>query len=165
MMASEAYLKYAEMDRRLLAMWKAGTGESEEADCLRDEMDGPWWAMTPGERKQMQDDLISKPIDDAMLPPGARGAHGGQGGDVIFIPGKGGPGVNGGEHGKAGSFVFRLADGTDFMTISPDGKVKVRGDEFEGDRRAYDAFLSWLVAAKILAPSGPVNLLAESPAS
>ena len=42
------------MWERLDAMWSEGKGESEEADQLRDEMDGPWRKLTQGEIEKIR---------------------------------------------------------------------------------------------------------------
>lgn len=39
---------------KLNGLWYAEQGESEEADRLRDEADGPWYRMTHEERDQLR---------------------------------------------------------------------------------------------------------------
>jgi hypothetical protein len=44
---------YARLLRRLHALIAEGKGDAEEADAVRDEMDGPWYDMTPNDTERV----------------------------------------------------------------------------------------------------------------
>lgn len=76
-----------------------------------------------------------------MKPPGA-------GGDVIFIPGRGGNAeVPGLAPGPDGSIIFRSADGTERLRIDADGEFLVNGNRTAYYREVYESFVAWLAHA------------------
>ena len=70
----------------------------------------------------------------------------GRGGDIIFMPGRGGVAKDG-RKGVDGSIIFRMADGSDWMRLEPDGRVTVRGRLVASDVGAYLALVAWLANA------------------
>lgn len=50
-MPSEAFSRYAELLRKLHELIAQERTDSEEADALRDEMEGPWAALSPEEQR------------------------------------------------------------------------------------------------------------------
>lgn len=48
---SAAYQEYIVLLRRLHATFESDDSESAEADTIRDQMDEPWYRMTPRERE------------------------------------------------------------------------------------------------------------------
>jgi hypothetical protein len=75
---------------------------------------------------------------------------GGNGGNVIFMPGKGFkeclvPGID-------GDMIFMLADDTEFMRLRHDGKAIVRGEEVVGNQDVYNAFAYWVQTAVLHCP-------------
>ena len=48
--AQFAFNQWVELDD----LWKAGKGEGQEADDLRDQMDRPWYALTESEREEVE---------------------------------------------------------------------------------------------------------------
>lgn len=51
---TEAYRKSRDLPAKLDNLMRAGKSESDEADKIRDEMDAPWYAMTPEERESIE---------------------------------------------------------------------------------------------------------------
>src|SRR5438105_10416555 len=54
MKLSEPAREYARLQSRLHDLFVAGGGDSDDADAIRDAMDGPWHKMTEIERKLMR---------------------------------------------------------------------------------------------------------------
>jgi hypothetical protein len=48
---TDSYVQYVRLMNRLHWLTAEGRGDSEEADELRDDMDGPWYLMTDAERE------------------------------------------------------------------------------------------------------------------
>lgn len=46
--------EYAALQLRLQELFQAGQGDGDEADAIRDRMDGPWYRMTQAERDRMR---------------------------------------------------------------------------------------------------------------
>lgn len=51
-MAREDLERYNALSIRLQRLWDEGRGETPEADAIREESDGPWYAMTDAERDE-----------------------------------------------------------------------------------------------------------------
>src|SRR4051812_32501434 len=77
---SPAYREYARVTTRLHELMVAGLGESEEADVVRDQMDGPWKQLTGPERDHLAGlsaDLYMLTDEEILDPaaPAERGAN------------------------------------------------------------------------------------------
>jgi hypothetical protein len=49
-----ALAQYLELEEKLKELIAQGKGDSEEADEIRDQMDEPWYALTPEERDWLE---------------------------------------------------------------------------------------------------------------
>jgi hypothetical protein len=61
---SPHYVEYTRLLRELHALIRGGRGDSEQADEIRDAMDGPWGLLTPAEAelaKKLSADLNATP--------------------------------------------------------------------------------------------------------
>lgn len=56
-MLSQAAKLVRELHAQLVLLIEQGRGESEEADTLRDQMDSPWYEMTPEEHIAFKESL------------------------------------------------------------------------------------------------------------
>jgi hypothetical protein len=77
------------------------------------------------------------------------------GGNVLFRAGcKGGPEKENGMPSIDGSFIFELADGTEFLRINPDNSIIIKGEKapYAGD--VYHAFKKWLEHATYVSEHG-----------
>jgi hypothetical protein len=51
---------------QMVGLWMTGLGESDEADRLRDESDGPWYAMTTEQQEYCGQ--LSESLDGPAIP-------------------------------------------------------------------------------------------------
>lgn len=68
---------------------------------------------------------------------------GGNGGNVIFIAGRGAKGTRC-RFPQDGSIIFKRADDTEALRFDPDGSILVEGRKAENDRTVIDSFRRWL---------------------
>jgi hypothetical protein len=66
-----------------------------------------------------------------------------KGGDVVFTTG------TGAEDWPDGSFIWKLADGTEAMRIDPDGSFFVKGERAATQLEVYEQFKEWLRTSRI----------------
>jgi hypothetical protein len=106
--------------------------------------------MTPPE----EDAVMSQHLDNGgeirfdHLVTQARGdCH--DGGDVIFQAGQPGTSIVPDKVARGGALRFKLHDGTEMLTLLPDGTVLVRGEAVAYQSGLYDGFSAWLIAAGV----------------
>lgn len=81
----------------------------------------------------------------------------GDGGHLTFQPGRGAPSDGIKPPGIDGSFIFNLADGTEFMRISPTGDVVVRDSNVAQDVEVYRMFREWVVHCRAVLGRGDAD--------
>lgn len=78
---------------------------------------------------------------------------GNRGGDFAFITGKGAVETEEYEAGEDGSFIFKLADGTEIIKILGNGEVSIKGKVIDDDRDLVTGLKIWLGHCNVIHPS------------
>lgn len=71
--------RYTELDAALRKLIAEGKCDSDEADAVREQMDGPWWEMTQAERREYDEKFLEAP--DAKTHVQADAPEAGSGGE------------------------------------------------------------------------------------
>jgi len=59
--------EYTRLQVELLGLINRGLGDSEEADAVRDSMDGPWYSLTEKERKKFREMYLCQKKEDERI--------------------------------------------------------------------------------------------------